>query len=223
MRVNIDTGENYLTLDLIRLILLNQLCIDSNRIIIYNQKFILPPTKGLRIYIEPKAPPQIISSRNKMEYDAYYNPSEHQDSNWLEEISVEIYSRDLSALQRKEEVAMALHSVYSQQLQEQQSFKIFKNPRIIPINEIEGAARLYRFDIEFRVQAWYNIIKVIEFFNSLNVQIRVNDGPPDMVRNVTIPTPVYLTGPDGIVLLDPNGNPLTAGSQLWQEQNFRLH
>lgn len=222
MRINPETCQNYLTLDLIRLILLNQLCIEPERIIIYNQKFIIPPKKGLRIYIEPKAPPIAISSRNSMEYNAYYNPSEHQDSNWLEEISVEIYSRDLSALQRKEEVAMSLHSVYSQQLQEAQSFKIFRNPRIIPINEIEGPARLYRFDIEFRVQAWYSVIKTIEFFNSINVQVRVNDGQPDMVRNITIPTPIYLTDPDGIVLLDPNGNPITAGSQLWQEQNFQV-
>lgn len=221
MRINTETEENYLTLDLIRLILLNQLCIDSDKIQIYNQKFTLPPTKGLKIYIEPKAPPQVISSRNRMEYDVYYNPSEHQDSNWLEEISVGIYSRDLSALRRKEEVAMALHSVFSQQLQEQQSFKIYRNPRIIPINEIEGAARLYRFDIEFKVQAWYSIVKTIEFFNSINVQIRVNDGQPDMVRNVTIPTPEYLRDPNGIVLLDQWGNPITAGSQLWQEQNFR--
>jgi hypothetical protein len=221
MRVNTETGENYLTLDLIRLILLNQLCLDPDRIIIYNQKFILPPSKGLQIYIEPKAPPTAISVRTKMEYDAYYDPSEHQDSNWLEEISVGIYSRDLSALRRKEEVAMSLHSVYSQQLQEAQSFKIFRNPRIIPINEIEGAARLYRFDIEFRVQAWYSVVKTIEFFNSLNVEVRVNDGQPDMVRDFAIPTPEYLTDPSGIVLLDPWGNPITAGDELWQRQNFK--
>ena len=183
MRINEETGQNYLTLDLIRLILLNELCIDKDRIIIYNQKFILPPSKGLRIYIEPKSPPIAISSRNQM--DIYNN--ENQDSNWLEEISIGIYSRDLSALQRKEEVAMALHSIFSQQLQEAQSFKIFRNVRIIPINEIEGTARLYRFDIECKVQAWYSKVKIAEFFDSFNVQVRVNDGQPDFVVDFTIP------------------------------------
>lgn len=175
--------NNTLTLSFIRWILLKELSLDPSKIVIYNQKFILPKSTGMMIYIEPKSPPIIISSRNLM--DA--NNIEHQDSNWLEEISIGIYSRDLDALQRKEEVAMALHSIYSQQVQEKNSFKIFRNPRIIPINEIEGAARLYRFDIECKVQAWYSITKVAEFFDSFNVSIWAEGGSPLMEVEFTIP------------------------------------
>jgi len=178
--------NNTLTLSLIRWILLEELCLDSDQIVIYNQKFIIPKTKGMKIYIEPKSPPIIISSRNFM--DA--NNVENQNSNWLEEISIGIYSRDLEALQRKEEVAMALHSIYSQQVQEKNSFKIFKNVRLIPINEIEGAARLYRFDIECRVQAWYTKTKVAEFFDSFNVQILAeSDGINNQLMEVEFTIP----------------------------------
>lgn len=180
--------NNTLTLSLIRWILLKELCIDEDKIVIYNQKFLLPNSKGMRIYIEPKAPPVIISSRNFMDI----NNIEQQDSNWMEEISIGIYSRDLEALQRKEEVVMALHSIYSQQMQEKNSFKIFRNARIIPVNEIEGAARLYRFDIECRVQAWYSITKVAEFFNSFNVQILAESdgfGPGRQLQEVEFVIP----------------------------------
>ena len=183
MQINPETCQNYLTLDLIRLILLEELCIDPDRVVIYNQKFNLGKKNGLYIYLEYRVPPTIISSRNQMDIFA----NENQDSNWMEEITVGIYSRNLDALQRKEEVAMALHSIYSQQLQEAQSFKIFRNVKIIPINEIEGPARLYRFDIECRVQAWYSKVKVAQFFDSFNVEVRVNDGQPDMLIDFTIP------------------------------------
>lgn len=175
--------NNVLTLSLIREILLHELCIKPERIVIYNQKFIIPKSPGMMIYIEPKSAPIAISTRYLMDS----SNNEHQDSNWLEEISVEIYSRDIEALQRKEEVAMALYSIFSQQVQEKNSFKIFRNKRIIPINEIEGAARLYRFDIECRVQSWYTKTKVAEFFDSFNVNILDEGGDPPIEIEFTIP------------------------------------
>lgn len=176
--------NNRLTLDLIRLIMLNELGIDSDRVVIYNQKFNLGKDQGLYLYIEYRVPPVIISSRNFMDS----NNNENQHSNWLEEITVGIYSRNIEALQRKEEVAMALHSIYSQQLQEQQSFKVFKNPRIIPVNEIEGPARLYRFDVECKVQSWYSKVKVAEFFDSFNVNIIAEGGSPLQEVDFVVPS-----------------------------------
>lgn len=178
---------NTLTLDLIRLIIIEELVIDDDRVSIYNQKFNIPKNSGLFVYIEPKSPPKIISSRNRMLDDGLGGANENQDSNWVEEISIGLYSKNLEAIQRKEEAAMSLHSIYSQQLQETNSFKIFRNVSIIPINEIEGTARLYRFDIECRVQAWYNKVKVAQFLDSHRVEVRVNDGQPDLDVIFTIP------------------------------------
>lgn len=180
MKTNADTGISYLTLDLIRLILINELGIDEDRVTIFNQKFTIPPKDSLFIYLEYRTPPQVISSRNQMIVDPVDGPQEHQNSNWLENISIGLYSRNLDALQRKEEAAMALHSIYSQQLQETQNFKIFRNVNIVPINEIEGMARLYRFDIECRVISWYNKVKVAEFLSQNAVRVLVNDGEPPL-------------------------------------------
>lgn len=178
--------NNVLTLSLIRTIMIEELCLDPNQIVIYNQKFIIPKTEGMFLYVEPKSPPIPISSRNQL-VNTDYGANEEQDSNWLEEISIGIYSRDTEALYRKEEVAMALHSIFSQQVQEKNSFKIFRNVNIIPINEIEGAARLYRFDVECRVQSWYSKIKVAEFFDSNEVQIFAGGGPSTIEVEFVIP------------------------------------
>ena len=178
---------NTLTLDLIRLILIEEMGIDEDKVIIYNQKFVIPPTSGLYIYVERKGSQREISSRNKMIVDALGNANENQDSNWIEDICVGIYSRDLEAEQRKEEAAMALHSIFSQQMQELNSFKIFREVNIIPIGEIEGAARLYRFDLEFKVQAWYSKVKVAQFLNAWNVEVIVEDGDPLLDVEFVIP------------------------------------
>lgn len=178
--------HNTITLDLIRIILLKELCIPSDRITIYNQKFIIPTTQQMRIYLEYKMAPKVIASRNRF-VNMGYTAQEQQDSNWMEEICIGIYSVDLEAVQRKEEVAMALHSIFSQQVQEKNSFKIFRNVNIIPINEQEGTHRLYRFDIEVRVQAWYSKTKVAEFFDSNEVKIIAEGGTPPMIVEFIIP------------------------------------
>jgi hypothetical protein len=90
-------------------------------------------------------------------------------------------------LQRKEESVMALHSIYAQQVQEANSFKIFRNIPIIPVNEVEGTARLYRFDLEVKVMSWYNKVKVAQFLDSHSVEVRVNDGQPDLDVKFVIP------------------------------------
>ena len=177
--------DNQLTLQLIRCILIQELCIPGERVVLYNQKFIIPKTGEMRIYLETKLSPKAISNRNRFVGTGY--GEEQQDSNWMEEVCIGIYSVDLEALQRKEEVAMALHSIFSQQIQEKNSFKIFRNVNIIPVNEQEGTHRLYRFDIECRVQAWYSKTKVAEFFNSNEVQVYDEGGQPIIIVEFVIP------------------------------------
>lgn len=188
MRTNSETNVAYLTLDLLRLIMIEELGIDADRVTIYNQKFIIPRKAGLFVYIEYRTPPKVISSRNQLVNVDTADANEEQDINMLEDITIGLYSRNLDAIQRKEEAIMALHSIYSQQLQELNGFKIFRNVNLIPINEIEGPARLYRFDLECRVQSWYSKTKVAEFYNAGEIEVRVNDGQPDI--DVEFPIPV---------------------------------
>lgn len=178
---------NALTFDLLRLILIEEMSLDGDRVTIYNQKFNIPPKDGLFVYLEYRSLPKMIASRNKLIDDGLGGANEHQDSTMMEEIAIGLYSKNLDALQRKEEAIMALHSIYSQQVQEMNSFKIFRNVNLVPINEIEGATRLYRFDIECKVLSWYNKIKVGQFLNTNLVEVLVNDGQPDFDVEFAIP------------------------------------
>lgn len=179
------TSSNYITLDLIRLILINELGIDPDRVVIYNQKFIIPKHSGLFIYLETKGS-KTISSRNVFVNVDTSDANEEQDVNTVEDVVVGLYSKNLEALQRKEEAIGALHSLFSQNLQETQSFKIFRNVNVFPLNEVEGATRLYRSDLEFKVMAWYNKVKVAQFLNQYGVEVVVNE-KPDFDVKFTIP------------------------------------
>lgn len=162
-------------LDLIRTILIEELNLPGNRVTIYNQKFIIPNTDGLFIYLENKGTRPVISSRNRMT-STQLGAQEEQDLNVVENIVIGMYSRNLEALDRNEEAVMALHSIFSQQLQEKYSFKIFRNAPITAIEEFEGTARLYRFDIEVKMFFAYSKTKTAEFYDSHSVEVFVEDG-----------------------------------------------
>lgn len=174
-------------LDLLRLIMIEELGVKADRVSIYNQKFTIPPEDDLFIYIEYKNPPHALSSRNQLVDDGDGGANEVQDINNMEGIAIGLYSKNLDALNRKEEAAMALHSIYAQQLMEANGFKIFRNTMIVPINFEEGATRLYRFDIELKVQAWYNKVKTQQFLDGFETEVRVNDGQPDLDVVFVIP------------------------------------
>lgn len=174
-------------LDLLRLIMIEELGIDADRVTIYNQKFNIPPKDTLFIYVEYKSTPHVISSRNRLIDDGLGGANEWQDSNAMEDVVVSLYSKNLDAFNRRFEAAGALHSVYAQQLMEANSFKIFKNTNVVPVPAPEGAALLYRFDIEVKVQAWYNKVKTQNPIQSNEVEVRVNDGQPDLDVVFVIP------------------------------------
>ena len=179
-------NSNQLTLDLVRDILVKELGLDDERVNIYNQKWKIPPTEGLYIVVEYRGSPKILSSRNGKASNGL-ELEEHQEVNALESLSIILFSKDLSALQMKERAVMALYSVYSQQIQESNGFKIFRNPTVVDVSEAEASARLYRFDIEVKVLAWYTNVKATDFFDSHKVRVLVNDGVPDVDEEFTIP------------------------------------
>lgn len=177
--------NNKLTIDHIRDILVKELDIDGERVNMYNQKFIIPPVDGLFIYVSYKGTPQVISSRNAFS-DVAGQATETQDVNTQEDLAVSLFSKNLEALTRKEEVVMAIASIYSQQVQEAQNFKIFGKPSIADLSYLEGAAMLNRVDIDIRVMAWYQKVKKTDYMTGNLVSVRVNDGQPDLTADVDV-------------------------------------
>ena len=139
--------------DLLRMILVEQMDLDQEKVNIYDEKWKIPPDDDLFIVLEYRAG-KCLANRNTF-VSTGGDPEEHQDLNMLEDIIIGIFSRNRSATLRKEEVLMALISSYAQSLQEKYSFKILRAGRIQDLSELEGSAMLKRYDIEVRVFAWY--------------------------------------------------------------------
>lgn len=178
-----QTGK--LAIDLIRTILIREMSLDAERVNIYNQKWKIPATEGLFITVEYRGAPKIVSSRSTV-VDNGADMIEYQDLNVKENVVVGVFSRNTDALVQKENVLMSLSSVYSQQIQEANSFKIFTNLGIEDVSALEGAGILYRFDISAVIHAWYNRTTKPDYYDSFSVRVRVNDGDPDMVEEFNV-------------------------------------
>lgn len=112
-------------------ILLKELDLDSTQIMLTNQKYAIP-TVGLYIALSYLGPANLITRMSELVPDGFGGQAELQSATWLHRIQIDTmaynspdggnYARD-----RKEEIAMALGSIYAEQLQEQYSMQIARN------------------------------------------------------------------------------------------------
>lgn len=173
------------SLDLLRDIVQQEMALADDRIFIYAQPLKLPTDQNLFVNIEYKYS-KIYSNRNLTPVNMGAI-SEEQNVNTQEFLTVQVFSRSFEALQRKEEAAMALRSVYAQQMQEKYAFKLSVNPQILDASSLEASAMLYRYDIPVVVLTAYQKTKKISYFDSFQTAVRVNDGQPDMTAEFTEP------------------------------------
>ncbi len=79
-----------------------------------------------------------------------------------EHIQIDIFSRSIEAVQRRWEPIAALKSIYSQQQQEAEEFKIFSIPQsLVNTSETEGGSRLNKFSMVITCHVWYRKEKVL--------------------------------------------------------------
>lgn len=179
-------NNSKLTIDFIRDIIVKELSdLDEDRVFMANQKFVIPPVEGLFIVVAYKGSPRTLSSRNYTT-DVAGTFTEYQDINTQEDLALSLFSKNMDAIKRKEEVMMSLFSVYSQQIQETNGFKIFRNMRISDVSAVEGAAVINRVDIDLIVHAWYQKVKTTDYMNPKDAYISVNDGLPNLTRTVDV-------------------------------------
>lgn len=179
--------ETLPTLQHLRKILIKKLNVPDDRVNIWNQKFDIPSDDGLFIVLSYQ-PAKVMSNRCTVKYDAVIEKyQETRDINVQEHITVGIFSRSLEALERKEEVLMAISSVYSQQIQEKYSFSVARISPIEDMSVLEATALLYRFDIPLVVLSHYQIIEDVEYYEEFPVEVKANDGLPLIEREFTQP------------------------------------
>lgn len=139
----------------------------KNQVVVFNQKWKIPPDD--RIYIT------VASVGPQKPYGATVDQRLSDDGKQLledvaiptrEMIGVDIYSRSQDTVNRKEEILQALASTAAQQLCEQWALKIARIPlTFVDLSGVEGVARLNRFHLAFAVLRTRTKTSIIEYFD----------------------------------------------------------
>lgn len=150
-------------------VLQRELGLANGRVYLYNQKIMQPTDNGLYIAVGVlNCKP--FGNTNKPDSSGEGLKS-GQSVNMVATLSVDIISRDTSALLRKEEVIMALNSTYAQLQQERNSFLIGQLPpgtQFVNLSEIDGAAIPYRFNISVNIQYFARKVQAIDYFDEFS-------------------------------------------------------
>lgn len=172
------------SMDIIRLILINQMELKQDRVLIYDENLDLPNDPELFLTVEYRNS-IMIANRNIFDTSGDV-PIECQQVYMLESIVVGLLSRNLDAQLRKDEVAMAIKSQYAQLMQEQFSFRIGRSVKIDDLSALEATAMLKRYDVEIMVYAWYQKTVTPGYMIGNTLQIIANDrGIGEIKANVT--------------------------------------
>lgn len=166
----IKDDEQKSAITLLREIIVSEMELDSERVIIYNQKWEIPSDDAIFICLSFVGA-KTIANRSVETVDGDGNPVESQEVNMQEMIQIDIMSKSTAALFRKWEVIAALVSNHSKQVQEANSFKISVLPtELRDLSDIEGTSRIYRFMVTVILHAWYSKTKAIEYYDAFKLR-----------------------------------------------------
>lgn len=139
--------------------------LEQGQVYLYNQKIDIP--NDSRLYISVGE----ISCKpfgNSIKTDGSGGGvNTIQSTNFQALLDIDILSRSIEALNRKEEVLLALNSQYSESQQELNGFFIAKlSSAFLNLSELDGAAIPYRFKISVNIQ--YQITKStpVDYYDS---------------------------------------------------------
>lgn len=157
-------------------ILQNEMGIASDHIYFWDQKIFQPTDSSLYIAVSiPSCKPfsNIITTDG-----SGIGLNSVQSINMLATFDIDAISRGPEARDRKEEIILALNSIYAQSQQETNSFYIGKLPpgsRFLNLSFVDGAAIPYRFKISVNVQYAITKTKAVPYFDTfLPVQATIN-------------------------------------------------
>lgn len=139
----------------------------NGRVYIWDQKIFQPKNDELYIAVSMLNCKPFGNNIAPDPEDGWSNPI--QSVNMAATLDLDIISRGPAARTRKEEVILALNSIYAQQQQEGNSFYIGKLPahgRFINLSMVDGAAIPYRFKISVEIQYAVTKQKVVPYFDT---------------------------------------------------------
>lgn len=156
-------------------ILQQQLGLPVGRVFIWDQKIFQPTDAGLYIAVSvPRCKP--FSNNIKPASNSW--TASVQDTNFMATLDINAISRDTSALNRKEEILLALNSVYAQKQQEGNSFligRISPNSQFLNLSMVDGAAIPYRYQISINIQYVVSKTEPVDYYDTFQgEQLTVN-------------------------------------------------
>lgn len=135
----------------------------NGRVYEWDQKIMQPTDSGLYIAVSvPICKP--FGSDNSI-----IDGVQVQSVNMQATVDIDIISRGPEARDRKEEVILALNSVYAEQQQEANSFYIAKLPagsRFVNLSNVDGAAIPYRYRISINMQYMVKKTQAAPYFDT---------------------------------------------------------
>ncbi len=144
-------------------IIQSQLALPEGRVWVWNQKQFQPTDSGLYIAVSILSCKPFGSSNRFLAS----SDSQNQGVNMFAAISVDIMSRGLDALNRKEEVIQALNSSYSQNQQALNSFYVSQlSSGFVNLAAVDGAAIPYRFNITVNIQYVAQKTSSVDYYSS---------------------------------------------------------
>ena len=168
----LGTNDSKTPIEVMRDIVVHELGLDDDRAAVYNQKWNIPDDDDLFIFVEYKyGNPLGNNLKYANESDVFQTEARIV---MAEHITIGIYSRGLDALKRKEEVLAAINGNYARQMMEKYSFRVMgRNAPIKDLSYVEGAARIFRFDIDLILLSKYKITREVDYFDKFPTEINV--------------------------------------------------
>lgn len=161
-------------LELICNIIQQEMGLDDNQVYIYNQKFTIPKDSKLYIAVGILSSKPFGNTNRKMSEGS--DLLEDQSINVMNTVSIDIMSRGPDALYRKEEVIMALNSMYAQNQQTANSFHVAKIPvGFTNLSDEDGAAIPFRFNISVNVQYAIKKNKAVRYYDTISTELETNE------------------------------------------------
>lgn len=147
-------------------VLQTELGLDEGRVMLSNQKINIP-TDGLFVVVSYVGPGRVIACNSDTTDAGAAGLLEIQTVNVLNMVQIDIMSFGNEARTRKDEIAMALRSVYSQQQQEKFSMQIARQPgAMMDTSYLEGTQILSCYTTTIVTTSLNRKEKSVDFFDT---------------------------------------------------------
>ena len=149
-------------LQLVADVISKEMGLANDQVYIYNNKYTIPKDSRLYIAIGINWDKPFANNTSTRPNGQSVEQSVNVQSN----LSIMIMSKDQSALNRKEEVIMALNSIYALSQMAANSFYIAKvSTNFVNLTDEEGAAILYKYNISVNVQYFIKKVKSVRYYD----------------------------------------------------------